>query len=720
MNAIQQTGNVLLVLTPIIVLALILGRIWATLSMSKRLAFLYKWQFFIRCVFAPIGLALGSAMIGFAVYYFRTTKFDSADDLVASIFFFYVGVFGCMLLWKCIRTFFHLASSSPQNEPETEKGRAIGDLKGAKRALSDLGKREQNRVARNSVKEPESVPPSPTKGEEPTADSPPSNPQPEVASPNAETQTESKPGTLAWGMLELPESERTQHFLVAGSIGSGKTLTILMLMRSVMKWMRAGQDCRALVLDEKREYFPHIAGFFPAVQIRTFDPFDMRGVAWDIASDISTSAEADQLSHLLIPRGTNESQPYFSDAARDLTKATIEVLQKVMPMKWTLRDLLLLTANPARLRAFIEKVPAVMDRAQTHFDANEFPSVMSTLSTKLAPLTVMAALWEHASERYSLNQWMKECSILMFAKDPVHRESMQTLNRAIFARASNLLLSQTTKTPGRSWVFLDEVREAGKLDGLRSLLNLGRSKGVGVVIGFQDFDGMRALYGNEEAHEITGQANNKTFLRTDSVATAKWMESNAGKILVKEANITLDPNSVSLPKSVSVNRTTRDAVLGSEYLDIPRTTPENGLKAFHLSALLGKAYWSHSKLEEVVEKSGSPLPGVPNFIPRPVEFQELEPWSAADAIKFEIPFRSHPAPTEDHAQKAHSETESTAASTVPVEAKTFEPQGPAENPKEAPPKADSPDSKGNRDALDRLNSVRRRNDEDEQTGPEGA
>lgn len=714
MNAIQQTGNVLLYLSPAIILALLLGRVWAKLTMTQRLKFLYTFQFCRRCIFAPLGVALGSAMLGFSIYFFRSADFRSGETLVAGIFFFFVGLWSPIVIWHSIRTFFQLASSSPNNEPETEKGRAIGDLKGAMRALTKLGKREQDRAARHRVKEPESVPPEVPIHEEEPAD--PKSPNPEVASQDAEPETEAKPGTLAWGMLELPDSERTQHFLVAGSIGSGKTLTILMLMRSVMKWMRAGQDCRALVLDEKREYFPHIAGFHPAVNIRTFDPFDIRGVAWDIASDISTSAEADQLVHLLIPRGTNESQPYFSDAARDLTKATIEVLQKVKPMKWTLRDVLLLTASPDRLRAFIEKVPAVMDRAQTHFDANEFPSVMSTLSTKLAPLTVMAALWEKAPEKYSLNQWMKECSILMFAKDPVHRESMETLNRAIFSRASNLLLSQNSKAPGRSWVFLDEVREAGKLDGLRSLMNLGRSKGVGVVLGFQDFDGMRALYGSEEAHEITGQANNKTFLRTDSVATAKWMESNAGKILVKEANITLDPNSVGLPKSVSVNRTTRDAVLGSEFMEIPRTTAENGLRGFHLSPLLGKAYWSHSKLEEVVEKSGSPHPGVPNFIPRPVEFQELEPWSAADAIGFEIPYSAHTGPKEDQTQKAQTETANAAA---PTEANEAKPQKPVENSQEAPPKPHPGDSKGSGDALDRLNSVKRRNDGDEQSGPEG-
>ncbi len=715
MNPINQTGNILLYLSPAIILALLLGRVWAKLTMTQRLKFLYRWQFCVRCIFAPLGVALGSAMLGFSIHFFRTTKFSSSDDLITGIFIFFVGLWGVMLIGTCVKTFFHLASSSPNNEPETEKGRTIGDLKGAVRALSKLGKREQSRIARSASPKPQPAPSAPPTVEKSEPEPPQSEPAPIAAEKGPEA--DSGPGTLAWGMLDLPESERTQHFLVAGSVGSGKTLTILMLMRSVMRRMKKGQDCRALVLDAKREYFPHIAGFHPEVKIRTFDPFDMRGVAWDIAADISTSAEADQLVHLLIPRGSNESQPYFSDAARDLTKYTIEALQKVNPLKWSLRDVLLLTENPDRLRAFLERVPAVMERARRHFDANEFPSVMSTLATKLGPLTVVAALWEKAEDRYSLNQWMEECSILLFANDPVHRESLEPLNRAIFARASNLLLSRDANPPGRTWVFLDEVRETGKLDGLRSLLNLGRSKGVGVVLGFQDFDGMRALYGNEEAHEITGQANNKTFLRTDSVATAKWMESNAGKVLVKESNISLDPSSLGLPKSVSVGRTTREAVMASEFMEIPRTTPENGLRAFHLSALLGKAYWSHTKFADVLEKAGSPHPGVPNFIARPSEFQQLEPWSAFDAAEFEIPFKAHSGPAEDQVQKTQTESENTAA---PAETKEEKPSEPVESAKEAPQKADPGASNGGGDALDRLNSVKRRNDEDERPGPEGA
>ena len=64
--------------------------------------------------------------------------------------------------------------------------------------------------------------------------------------------------------------------------------------------------------------------------------------------------------------------------------------------------------------------------------------------------------------------------------------------------------------------FLDDVREAGKLDGLSRLLNQGRTKGACVVLGFQDSDGMRDVYGEYVANELVGQCANKAILRVEN------------------------------------------------------------------------------------------------------------------------------------------------------------------------------------------------------------
>lgn len=53
-------------------------------------------------------------------------------------------------------------------------------------------------------------------------------------------------------------------------------------------------------------------------------------------------------------------------------------------------------------------------------------------------------------------------------------------------------------------MFLDELRDLGRLDALNRLLLKGRSKNVSVVLGFQDIEGLREVYGDKVANEIVG------------------------------------------------------------------------------------------------------------------------------------------------------------------------------------------------------------------------
>ena len=78
--------------------------------------------------------------------------------------------------------------------------------------------------------------------------------------------------------------------------------------------------------------------------------------------------------------------------------------------------------------------------------------------------------------------------------------------------------------------FLDEFREAGKLEGLRRLLNKGRSKGACVVLGCQDVEGVRAEYGREEANEILAQCTHTVVLNVGSPETAQWATGIFGEV----------------------------------------------------------------------------------------------------------------------------------------------------------------------------------------------
>ena len=49
----------------------------------------------------------------------------------------------------------------------------------------------------------------------------------------------------------------------------------------------------------------------------TFNPFDKRGFAWDVAADVTSPASALQTATILIPEEQGNNR-FFADAARDL------------------------------------------------------------------------------------------------------------------------------------------------------------------------------------------------------------------------------------------------------------------------------------------------------------------------------------------------------------------------------------------------------------------
>ncbi len=98
-------------------------------------------------------------------------------------------------------------------------------------------------------------------------------------------------GTLFWGGAYVLPEFATNNFLVAGTIGSGKTITLNLLLKCVMPSLRPGSDARLLVYDPKTEVLSHLrdmgarvptgegadlSGPADGPQVHILNPFDRR------------------------------------------------------------------------------------------------------------------------------------------------------------------------------------------------------------------------------------------------------------------------------------------------------------------------------------------------------------------------------------------------------------------------------------------------------------
>lgn len=468
----------------------------------------------------------------------------------------------------------------------------------------------------------------------------------------------------------MPAETATTHFLVAGTTGSGKTVLLNMLMGSVLptigKRRANGEpyDRRALVYDAKADMLSTLHGIADC-RIVTLHPFDERGAAWDIAKDITTPAAALQAAILLIPEERHgASNPFFTLAAQNILRGVMLSFLQTVGEDWTLRDVVLTLRFEERLRQVLEKIPdgrAIIDQ---FFQAGEaFQGVRATIATKMAPFELIAAAWDRAALKVSLHDFIEGEFILVLGNDETTRTALDAMNRVLFQRLSELILAGADTLTRQTWIVLDEVREAGRLDGLSRLMTKGRSKGACVALGFQAIEGMREVYGQNIADEITGLCNNKAILRLESPTSAQWASDLFGKTEEMDRRVSVSRSRSGrwlLPvfgrsRGVTQQRLTTEAVMASQIMTLPTAGPDNGLAGYFITRSHG-AYHHSMRWQHLRRQLPARAPGVTNYVERPKSDQHLREWGTADFDRLELrALRSVPAdiPSRIHDTPSH-------------------------------------------------------------------
>jgi len=440
--------------------------------------------------------------------------------------------------------------------------------------------------------------------------------------------------SIPWGGIRLLLAATKTHLLVVGASGSGKTITIRLVMQAVLSRICFGRDRRALIIDGKREWLTYLFGMVLHCPVKILNPLDLRCVQWAIARDCTDPATALEIAALLFPiRG--ESQIYFILAVQDLASGAMIALHLLCPGKWTFRDFILVMENPTALKYLLGLHPETRNRLHYFEKESVFKDILTTISTRIAPYRQVAAAWSYAAESISLQDWASSAFILVLSSDESMRQSLDAINQAIFKRATELLLAQDESAERETWIVLDELREAGKLDGLTSLETKGRSFGARVLVGFQDIEGLRAVYGEKEANEIAGLCSNKAILRLDDAETALWASKIFGEYEHYETNTSTTTSNNGNSKTDTKQLVKRDVVLPSQFLGLPTTDRTNGLSGYFVSPLIG-SFLSTLTPEYLDEMLLPPNPDEPNFIPRPAEQQYLKPWTDADLCRLNL------------------------------------------------------------------------------------
>lgn len=469
-----------------------------------------------------------------------------------------------------------------------------------------------------------------------------------------------------WGKILLNPETVTEHFLVTGMTGSGKTKIINILMNSVLPNSK-GRGTKAVVYDPKQDVVSYLFGMGLGDRIRLLHPFDKRGRAWNMAQDIDSPVSARQLATILVPEGKNSqaSESFFTDAVRDLLYGVLLSFIKCVPNPgtWTFRDVVLamlyepylnfiLGQNKTREgRPFPITGRIFSSYLDTQGDYRTVSNIRASINARLSVFEPIAAVWHRATNTldglgrpltFSLSEWMGSEDILVLGNDEASRAAVDAINQALFKRMTEMILSAPElpsgwagELRGLTWVFLDEVREAGVLDGLSRLLTKGRTKGACVVLGFQDIEGLRDVYGENVANELTAQCSHVIVLRLSSPKTAEWASGLFGEVLVRTRERSRQMGQEGGPSMGTSERDeVRPGILDSEFLNLPRPNLKSGITGIFKDSSLSagddcKLTLAAGQVDDASPRA-SREPDEANYIPRDVEDQYLLPWDHSD------------------------------------------------------------------------------------------
>lgn len=373
---------------------------------------------------------------------------------------------------------------------------------------------------------------------------------------------------ICWGGLAQPLDRSNLHFVIAGVPGTGKTVAIRSLMRSVFRpelRPHLGGTDRGVVYDPKQEFYPVLRGFgCRDEQIIILNPFDARGQAWNLAADYTTQADAVQLARTIIPTPESHAQPFFPKSAAGLLAAALRVYMKKNPLKWELADVLLACMSHENLNSLLgmeRHDPLVKFALNFMSETATRNNIMAELASHVLDFLPVAGCWQRAKREgkpmVSVKKFLQSPdTVLLLGANQTHKVALSAINRLFLKKLSEETLDHVADgqwaASNRTWLVLDEVRELGKVEGLADLINKGRSRGVCAVLGFQDYPELEEVFGEKVAHAITATCGHKLYLRLGG-ESAEWASRAIGKAEIRETQFSRNSSS-----SINVNASQTD------------------------------------------------------------------------------------------------------------------------------------------------------------------
>ena len=369
---------------------------------------------------------------------------------------------------------------------------------------------------------------------------------------------ENQASDLMLAGVPLFRDTETQHILLTGSTGTGKSSSLYRLMQRIRQ-----RGDRAVCFSPSGDF---IEWLYRDRHDILLNPFDLRCPGWAPWAECQRDYHYDMLASALIPDGKS-TDPFWDKAARIVVS---NLLQRMAQN------------GDTSIQKFLHLLSAVnLDHLQKYLAGTEAYTLLDPDSGKAAPgirttATTYARSLKYLSyqpDPFNIRDWvMNEDSdqwVFLNAKAD-QLDAARPLLSAWLEVFTNALLSLPEARDRRIWLIIDELPELHRLPSLPQFLAQSRKFGGCGVIAFQQISQLRDAYGRDGADTLTGLCTSWVCLRQNDPPTAEWTARSFGQSEYLEQSEGLSYGSHEMRDGVSLSqqRKMRDVLLPSEVRNL--------------------------------------------------------------------------------------------------------------------------------------------------------
>lgn len=361
--------------------------------------------------------------------------------------------------------------------------------------------------------------------------------------------------------VPLPIGYDVRHIIIAGSPGTGKSVTYREILSCIRKIGK-----RAVVYDVSGDFVKY---FYREGKDVILNPLDARSPRWDPWSDCHEDYEFRKLAQAFIYEEEGKKD-FFTIAARMVFSSIVENMQfDDNPSIDDLVDIL--------LRIDIEEISKLVEGTDAASILNEDAGRMATSVRGViaANCDVLKKL-KSEGKRFSIKEWIENeseanDSWLFITSNDAQLAMLAPLITVWLDIVTSSLMCLSPDDDRRIFLMIDELPSLNVVPSLENFLAQARKYGGCGILGFQNYPQLVKIYGKNGADSIADLCTTWIGFKFNGEASASWLSKNLGQVESVETaeGMSFGVNDIRDGVNLNRNRRERSAVTYTEIIALP-------------------------------------------------------------------------------------------------------------------------------------------------------